>query len=98
MSTSKPGGIDLLTGGNTKPKLGRPKTSTRIVTKSSQEGTKENETRATFIVNENHLELLKAWAYWERLTIKELVHSVFAKAIKDYQTVNGPIKTPKKQF
>jgi hypothetical protein len=31
------------------------KTSTKTVTKTSQEGTKPNETRATFIVNEDTL-------------------------------------------
>jgi hypothetical protein len=46
------GGLNSLLGDQpTKPtKAGRPKTSTREITKSSQEGTKENETRATFIV------------------------------------------------
>ena len=45
------GGLNSLLGDNDKPKRGRPKTSTKEITKSSQEGTKEKETRATFIVN-----------------------------------------------
>ena len=39
--------------------VGRPKTQFREITKSSQEGTKENETRATFIVREDLLDKLK---------------------------------------
>lgn len=41
--------------------------------KSSQEGLSNGWTRATFIVQEEHLEKLKALAYWERVTIKEVV-------------------------
>ena len=86
------GGFDSLISGVTKKekveelkvetgaKRGRPKTNFREVTKTSQVGTRENETRATFIVNEEQLESLKALAYWERLSIKE----VLAKAIGNY--------------
>lgn len=66
------------------PKRGRPKTNFKAVTKTSQAGTKENETRATFIVNEDHLESLKALAYWERRSIKE----VLAQALTDYLDAN----------
>ena len=47
------GGLNSLLGDKpTKTKkMGRPVTQTKTITKSSQEGTKENETRATFIVN-----------------------------------------------
>ena len=45
----------------------------KVITKSSQIGTKENDTRATFIVSEQQLESIKALAYWERLSIKELI-------------------------
>ena len=55
------GGLNSLLGDQPKkPKRGRSATSTREITKSSQEGTKENETRATFIVNEELLEKLKS--------------------------------------
>jgi len=54
-------------------KRGRPTTSTRELTKTSQEGTREGETRATFIVRENTLETFKALAYWERKQIKEMM-------------------------
>ena len=91
------GGLSSLLGDREeKPKQGRPKTSTRKITNSSQEGTKENETRATFIVNEDHLEKVKAIAYWERIKIKEVVDNALAEAIAKYEKKNGPVKpTPK---
>lgn len=46
-----------------KPGPGRPKTVEKEITKTSQIGTREDETRATFIVNESQLEKMKAIAY-----------------------------------
>lgn len=92
------GGLNSLLGDQPdKPKRGRPKTSTREITKSSQEGTKEKETRATFIVNEELLEKLKAVAYWERKLIKEVVDTALQDAIDKYEKKSGDIKPiPKK--
>lgn len=59
----------------------------KVITKSSQIGTKENETRATFIVSEQQLESIKALAYWERLSIKELI----AHMIECYLETKGEI-------
>lgn len=78
-------------------KVGRPKTSTRVVTKSSQEGTKENETRATFIVKEDILDKLKAVSYWERSLIKDVVNTALGSYLEAYEKKNGDIKPiPKK--
>jgi len=92
------GGLNSLLGDQPdKPKRGRPKTSTREVTKSSQEGTKENETRATFIVNEGLLDKLKAIAYWDRKMIKEVVDKALQDAVVKYERKNGDLKPiPKK--
>ena len=91
------GGLNSLLGDNEKPKRGRPKTSTREVTKSSQEGTKEKETRATFIVNEELLDKLKAIAYWDRKLIKEVVDTALQDRVDKYEKKNGDIKPiPKK--
>lgn len=91
------GGLNSLLGDNEKPKRGRPKTSTREITKSSQEGTKEKETRATFIVNEELLEKLKAIAYWDRKLIKEVVDTALQDRVDKYEKKNGEIKPiPKK--
>lgn len=101
------GGIDNLLGEGTKVKtpvekevvrpVGRPKTQFKEITKSSQEGTKENETRATFIVKEDLLEKLKAIAYWDRTLIKEVVDKALEEAVVKYEKKNGPVKAlPKK--
>lgn len=91
------GGLNSLLGDNPKPKRGRPKTSTRVVTKSSQEGTKEKETRATFIVKEELLDKLKAIAYWDRKLIKEVVNTALQDIVDKYEEKNGDIKPiPKK--
>lgn len=79
------------------PKRGRPKTQMKTITKSSQEGTKENETRATFIINETMLETLRDIAYWDRLLIKDVTHRAFEMFIKDYESKQGKVKPqPKK--
>jgi hypothetical protein len=85
------GGIDALLG-ERKDNRGRPKTVSKEVTKSSQEGTKENETRATFIVNEDVLEKVKAIAYWERVKIKDVVATALMDSIKKYEKNNGAVK------
>jgi hypothetical protein len=92
------GGLNSLLGDQPdKPKRGRPVTQTKEITKSSQEGTKEKETRATFIVNEELLEKLKAIAYWDRKLIKEVVDTALQDAIGKYEKKNGDIKPiPKK--
>jgi hypothetical protein len=65
-----------------KPKVGRPKSNFKEITKSSQQGTKEEETRATFIVKEELLDKLKAIAYWERVMLKETVNKALEEYIK----------------
>ena len=52
---------------------GRHKTNFKTITKSSEIGTKPGETRATFILNEEQLESIKALAHWERVSIKEVL-------------------------
>jgi hypothetical protein len=71
---------------------GRPKTQFKEITKSSQKGTKEKETRATFIINEDLLDKLKALAYWERETIKEALNNILTEAVIKYEKKNGQIK------
>ncbi len=58
------------------------KPTQRVITKTSQGGLKEGWTRATFIVREEHLEKLKALAYWERKQLKELVDEVLGSYLK----------------
>ena len=87
------GGLSSLLGEQEKrPKIGRPVTQTKVITKSSQEGTKENETRATFIVDEGLLEKLKAIAYWDRILIKEVVSGALQEAVAKYEKKHGAVK------
>jgi hypothetical protein len=80
-----------------KPKRGRPVTQNKEITKSSQEGTKENETRATFIINEELLEKLRAIAYWDRVLIKDVVNIALQDIVSKYEKKSGVIKPiPKK--
>jgi hypothetical protein len=92
------GGLSSLLGDQPdKPKRGRPVTQTKEITKSSQEGTKENETRATFIINEELLEKLKAIAYWDRVLIKDVINASLVETVARYEKKNGAIKPiPKK--
>jgi len=91
------GGFGDLLGDN-KPKVGRPKDlSKRKPEKTSQEGTKNNETRATFIVNEELLEKVKAVAYWERQQIKNIVGDALQGYVDKYEKKSGEIKPIPKQ-
>lgn len=92
------GGLNSLLGDQPeKPKRGRPVTQTKEITKSSQEGTKENETRATFIINEELLDKLKAIAYWDRVLIKDVINTALQETVVKYEKKSGAIKPiPKK--
>ena len=85
------GGLNSLLGDKpARSKAGRPKTQFKEVIKSSQQGTLQNETRATFIVNEELLDKLKAIAYWDR----ELIKNVLNTAIQDYVDKKKPKPRP----
>jgi hypothetical protein len=87
------GGLNSLLGDQPeKPKVGRPKTNLKEITKSSQEGTTEGETRATFIVREDLLEKVKAVAYWERMLYKEVVNTALEEYLSRYEKKNGVVK------
>ena len=86
------GGLGSLLGDSkeTKPKRGRPRTQTKKVLNSSQEGTKENETRATFILNETLLDKIKAIAWWDRKSYKEVIK----EALEEYVAKKKPKARP----
>ena len=69
-----------------------PKAAKKEITKTSQLGTKEKETRATFIVNEDLLEKMKSLAYWDRVLIKDIVNTAFEEHIARHEKKNGEIK------
>ena len=107
MAKSFKGGLDSLIGGKTtstkkntaakaevveKRKPGRPRTSTKIVRDTTEEGTKEGEKRATFIVREDLLEKVKAIAYWDRVKIKDVMDAAMDKHIQAYEKKHGTVK------
>jgi hypothetical protein len=95
----KGGGLGSLLGDKptaketaTKKRVGRPKTNFKEVSKTSEDGTKEGETRATFIVNSSLLDKLKGIAYWERIMIKEVIASALEEAVAKYEKKSGKVK------
>jgi hypothetical protein len=103
------GGLSsLITDQPQKARRGRPVTQTREITTSSQEGTIEGETRATFIVKEDIVDKLKAIAYWDRLLLKDVINLAIQEyidkrkpkprpeeaRIKDREATQRLIKTP----
>lgn len=74
-----------------------PKAVKKEITKTSQIGTKDKETRATFIVQEDLLEKMKSLAYWDRVLIKDIINQALEEHIARYEKKNGEIKAmPKK--
>ncbi len=76
------GGLNTLLGEDKTPELAK-----REITKTSQIGTKPNETRATFIINEDILEDLKALAWYERKTIKQVLNEALQGYIKNIKNI-----------
>jgi len=80
------------------------KQSRKEITKTTQEGTYEGDIRATFILSEAKLEKLKALAYWERITQKDLIDQaidmllkskdpeLLEKAVAEFNKVNTKAK------
>jgi hypothetical protein len=93
------GGLSSLLGdqAQAKPKIGRPKSNFKEIRNTTEIGTKENESRTTFILNNDLQEKIKAIAYWDRLTIKDVVNSALLEAVAKWQKKNGEVKPiPKK--
>jgi hypothetical protein len=61
--------------------------------KSTQKGLPSGWTRATFIVSDDINEKIKAVAYWDRLTVKEVVH----EALTGYLQGKNVKPIPKKK-
>ena len=73
-----------------KLKAGRPATSKRVITKTSQEGLDEGYTRATFIVREKLLEKLKDYAYTDRRSLKVIINEILEAYLKDKRPMKRP--------
>lgn len=48
--------------------------------------------RSTYYMREDIIEALRAIAYWDRKTIKEVVHDMALKYVQEYEAKNGEIK------
>jgi hypothetical protein len=59
--------------------------------KTTQQGLHEGWTRATFILRRHHLEELKALAYWERRTIKEVIDEALGAYLKGKKCSNSEV-------
>ncbi len=94
------GGIDSLLGDKPLRKRGRPRTQFKEITKTTQIGTKEGEIRATFLINEAQLEIVKAIAWYERRKIKDVLGEALKKYIgsRDTEVINKATKEYKRSL
>lgn len=87
---AKPKKIEETPGILSKPskqdKQGPPSKHSTLVRPTPQAGLPEGWTRATFIVREESLELLKALAYYQRRQIKEVVDEALSKYLHKAET------------
>jgi len=60
--------------------------------KTSQQGLVEGWTRATFIIKQNHCEKLKALAYWDRKTVKDVIDEALHAYLKSKKVKAIPAK------
>lgn len=91
------GDTSLLLGGESSSKKTneKVKTSGGVATKTSKKGTKENETRATFIVNEEILEKVKAISKLEGAKIKDVIGEALTRFVETYEKKKGAIDSEK---
>lgn len=61
----------------------------------AQEGLQSGWTRATFIIDKDLHEKVKAYAYWQRVTVKEVVDAALTKYFADKDVPSMP-HTPEK--
>jgi hypothetical protein len=60
--------------------------------KTSQKGLHAGWTRATFIIKQDHCQKLKALAYWDRKTVKELIQEALHSYLKNKRVKSMPLK------
>lgn len=62
---------------------------------SAKQGLSSELTRATFIINQDYLEKIKAYAYWERLQIKDVLDDMCKQFFSDKKVRSIPEKNNK---
>ena len=75
-------GINILLGEDK-----APDPTKREISKTSEVGVKAGETRATFIINKDILEDLKALAWYERKSIKQVLNEALEGYIKNIKNI-----------
>lgn len=73
------------------PKKNSSSVATKTI-KTSQQGLVDGWTRATFIIKQNHCEKLKALAYWDRKTVKEVIEEALHAYLKNKKVRAIPAK------
>ena len=77
-------GLEILPGQTENGrKKGRPRTNFRETVKSSQQGLRDGDTRATFIVKEDKLRKLKALTLVEGKPIKDIIDDMLSEFLED---------------
>jgi hypothetical protein len=76
-----------------KRKVGRPIKTNKVITKSTQLGTKDGEERATFILRQELIENIKTIAYWDRQLLKETIDIALDAYVKAWIKKNGVLKS-----
>ena len=61
---------------------------------SAEKGTKPGDKRKTYIVQSELADKIDAIAYWDRVSIKDVVNEAFTNKVNTYEKANGPIKQP----
>ena len=92
MRKTKFKGVDTVFGEAPVKKAGRPKTSTKKINSSSEEGTKEGEIRATFIIKVEEVDKIKAIAFNEGALIKDIIGEFLRAGIERYEKSRGVVK------
>lgn len=59
---------------------------------AARRGLQEDLTRATFILREDHLEKIKAYAYWERIQIKDVLEDMCEQFFENKKIRSVPEK------
>lgn len=59
---------------------------------STKKDTKKGEARATFLVVEETMEIVRNIAYWERLKIKNILNEALLDYIAKHESTKGKIK------
>jgi hypothetical protein len=78
--------------GGLKTVLGETPSRTKPAQQEQAPGQESADIRATFMIDKDVLEKVRAIAYWDRILIKDVLDSALRQAIQQYEDKNGPVK------